>query len=95
MWLTDVGAGWDVDLLDENLAGGTLGDVMLQAVMDVDTGIFEKKHGSTGDRYELFLWCSEAAESESAGRDQCCRMCGRQWDARQEIGAHGGVAAEP
>lgn len=38
--------------------------------------------------------CGKAAESESAGRDGCSRMCGR-WDARQEIGVHRGVAAEP
>lgn len=100
MWLTDVGAWWDVDLLFGNLAGRTLGDwalpaVGLQEMMDVDTGIFEKKHGSMGHRYKLFFCCCEAAESESAGRDQCCRMCRRQRDTCQEIGAHGGVAAEP
>lgn len=59
MWLADVGAWWDVDLLDGNLAGRTLGDwalpaVGLQEMMDVDTGIFEKKHGSMGHRYKLF-----------------------------------------
>lgn len=34
-----------------------------------------------------------AAESKSSGRDLSCRTCGRR-DARQEIGACGGVAAE-
>lgn len=41
-----------------------------------------------------FLCWFEAAENESAGRDHCCRMCERCWDARQEIGARGGIAAE-
>lgn len=47
VWLTDVGAWWDVDLLGGNLAGMTLGHwalpaMVLQAVMNVDTGIFQK-----------------------------------------------------
>lgn len=55
MWMTDVGAWWDVDLLGGNLAAVMFGDwalpaMVLQAEMDVDTGIFQKIHGSTGDR---------------------------------------------
>ena len=49
-----------IDLLGGNFAGMTLGDwalptIVLKAVMDVDTGIFQKIHGSTGDVYNLFF----------------------------------------
>lgn len=55
VWMTDVGAWWDVDLLGGSLAAVMFGDwalaaMVLQAEMDVDTGIFQKIHGSTGDR---------------------------------------------
>lgn len=48
------------DPLGGNFAGVTLGDgalptVALKAVMDVDTGIFQKICGSTRDGYKLFF----------------------------------------
>lgn len=53
--MTDVGARWDVDVLGGNLAAVMLGNwalaaTVLQAEMDVGTGVFQKIHGSTGGR---------------------------------------------
>lgn len=51
--------GEQTDLLGGNFAGVILEDwalpaVVLKAVMDVDTGIFQKLCGSTGDTYKFF-----------------------------------------
>lgn len=73
--------------------------VVLKAVMDVDTGIFRKipVYGSRGDRYNLFFpgVVRQLKAKVQGGISAAGRVGGGMRDARQEIGAHGGVAAQP
>lgn len=58
-WLLCLSSVNRTDLLGGNFAGVTHWDwafptVLLKAIVDVDTRIFQKIHGSTEDRYKLF-----------------------------------------
>lgn len=59
VWLLCLSSVSRTDLLGGNFAGVTLRDwpfptVVLKAIVDVDTRVFQNIHGSTGDRYKLF-----------------------------------------